>query len=61
MSKLSRTSAIGMQEELKPLDLQEMVKRVLPYCKGMSIKQVTEQMRKAIQQEYEETLKLVQS
>ena len=61
MSKLSRTSAIGMQEELKPLDLQEMVKRVLPYCKDMSVEEVTSRMKKAIQQEYEETLKLVQS
>ena len=61
MKQLAKVSALTTQENLKPLDLQEMVKRVLPYCKGMSIKQVTEQMRKAIQQEYEETLKLVQS
>ena len=61
MKQLSKVSALTTQENLKPLDLQEMVKRVLPYCKDMSVEEVTSRMKKAIQQEYEETLKLVQS
>jgi len=56
---LDRTSAIRIQEELKPLDLQEMVKNALPHCKGMSVEEVTKRMKKAIKQEYEELLGIV--
>lgn len=59
MNYLDKTFEIRMRERLKPLDLQEMVKQVMPYCKDMSEEEVTKRMKKAIKQEYEELLGIV--